>query len=147
MWLSGCGWRTNSLQPLLSSIFCFCFCLLVFCLECQEICLYEKRERCLYESRTTSSTFLPWSILFRSFFFYFQSPAFFLLWLPNFDRPPDMSPNTYGMEYVYLEILRYLPKILQVQAVLMLLGGCEIATGVPTVDIPFCQRNRVTLKC
>ncbi|KAG5543784.1 hypothetical protein RHGRI_016516 [Rhododendron griersonianum] len=30
----------------------------------------------------------------------------------------------------------------KVQAVLMLLGGCEIATGVPTVDIPFCQRNR-----
>ncbi|KAF7140663.1 hypothetical protein RHSIM_Rhsim06G0070700 [Rhododendron simsii] len=30
----------------------------------------------------------------------------------------------------------------KVQAVLMLLGGCELPTGVPTVDIPFCQRNR-----
>ncbi|XP_058221234.1 GATA transcription factor 24-like isoform X4 [Rhododendron vialii] len=30
----------------------------------------------------------------------------------------------------------------KVQAVLMLLGGCEIPTGVPTVDIPLCQRNQ-----
>ncbi|KAH7834891.1 hypothetical protein Vadar_020709 [Vaccinium darrowii] len=30
----------------------------------------------------------------------------------------------------------------QVQAVLLLLGGCEIPTGVPTVDIPFGQSHR-----
>lgn len=31
----------------------------------------------------------------------------------------------------------------QVQAVLLLLGGRDLPTGVPTIEVPFNQNNRV----
>lgn len=32
----------------------------------------------------------------------------------------------------------------QVQAVLLLLGGPDVPTGVPTIEVPFSQNNRVS---